>query len=934
MAKLTLQILGKTNAPGNGIDSVIQRVENNLKKIENVSVKISVDASGLEAVDKTAVKVLQAQAKIADANAKVKVSENNLAIAREKTKQSVNALATAESKLTQQMEKTATAEENARKANTQLQTQIEKTNTTQAQAALQAEKTRTEEAKLAVQEEKTATAAENRATAEAKATNATKTLGEETEKTAKKAESLWDNFQKFARWYIIGNAFSGIVRSMREALDTMREVDDELVTIRKVTGFSDSQIAGIKQQAYSTASAYGVGAADYLESVAAYSRAGYKEQAAALAELSTKTQIVGDTTAETANQFLLSVDAAYKYKGSIEQLTAVLDGANEIDNKYATSIEKIAEGMGIVAPVAEQMHVGVNELASAIGTITAVTQRTGSEAARALRALFLNIVGDTKTEIDEGVTWTTGEIAGLRDVIKEYAPEAYKAAQATGSIIDPMEAIGGLAKSMQDGLLTEQKLMEMVSDIGGKLRTSQLLALIQNWDMYQSMLQDYAGAIGSADKEVDNALDSWTRKTNQLKNAWTEFISHLIETKQIKGAIDLLTGAVKLLDSSFGKAAVTAGLLFAALKVTGAINGLITLISGLITTIGGLTTATELFSAVWAASPFMVVALGAAAIYGIVKAIDALTVTYDEQKEKLEELENQYNKTYGSGSEIDQLRKKTEQLTAIEKNRLAVLEAQEAVLKKQIEDQKKTTFQSWRAQNGEVKYSANKFGGLEVDWVSKTGKQADEAAAALRNLNKEYLAGEVSAEGYKAKVQELVVGLRDNVSVLQDAMKSGEKLTQDEYELVQVYETLTRILAESTDETKSNTAEKQDNAEATEEVAAANDTLQKALDEVDKKGSLTYGTLAELEGLYPGLTKRILDANGELTEEGRAALSTKDAFILLVGQIITFNTTGLDVSDKILQLQQLATQAGLTGSAIAGVVGSPDIQSAIEDLML
>ena len=67
-----------------------------------------------------------------------------------------------------------------------------------------------------------------------------------------------------------------------------------------------------------------------------------------------------------------------------------------------------------------------------------------------------------------------------------------------------MEAIGGLAQSMKDGLLTEQKLMEMVSDIGGKLRTSQLLALIQNWDMYQSMLQDYGDAVGSADKENEH----------------------------------------------------------------------------------------------------------------------------------------------------------------------------------------------------------------------------------------------------------------------------------------------------------------------------------------------------------------------------------------------------------------------------------------------
>lgn len=364
---------------------------------------------------------------------------------------------------------------------------------------------------------------------------------------------------QMALWQVLGNAIAGVKRSFTEALATMKDVDDEMVTIRKVTGATTEELNKIEKQAYETASAYGVAANEYLNSVANFSRAGYGDQASALAELATKTQIVGDTDAETAQQFLLSVDAAYQYQGSIEQLTKVLDGANEIDNKYATSISKIAEGLGKVAPIAAQAHVGVDELTAAIGTITAVTQRSGTEASTALRALFLNIIGDTKTEIDEGVTWTTGEIAGLRDVIKLYAKDAYDAAQATGSVINPMKAIAGLAQSMKDGVLTEQKLMEMVSDIGGKLRTSQLLALIQNWDMYQSMLGDFADAAGSADKEVENALDSWTRKTEILNNKWTQFISHLVETDTIKGALDGVIGLVELLDTDFGRAVVTAG---------------------------------------------------------------------------------------------------------------------------------------------------------------------------------------------------------------------------------------------------------------------------------------------------------------------------------------------------------------------------------------
>ena len=89
-----------------------------------------------------------------------------------------------------------------------------------------------------------------------------------------------------------------------------------------------------------------------------------------------------------------------------------------------------------------------------------------------------------------------------------------------------MEVVAGLSKAMKDGTLTGQQFMSMVSDIGGKLRTDQLLAIVQNFDMYKDMLKTFADAAGSADGEVARALEGWEAKTNILKNTWTEFISN------------------------------------------------------------------------------------------------------------------------------------------------------------------------------------------------------------------------------------------------------------------------------------------------------------------------------------------------------------------------------------------------------------------------
>lgn len=718
---------------------------------------------------------------------------------------------------------------------------------------------------------------------------------EMTEKNGLLGDSFTNVYLKMLQWQVMGTIVSKTIGAFRDAISTMKAVDDEMVTVRKVTGFTAEQMEELRDRAYETASAYGEAADEYLNSVAAFARAGYGEQADALAELATKTKLVGDTNAETAQQFLLSVDAAYKYKGNIDALTKVLDGANEIDNKYATSIEKLAEGLGTVAPVAAQAHVGIDELTAAIGTITAVTQRSGSEAARAFRALVLNIVGDTKTEIDEGVTWTTGEIAGLRDVIRQYAPAAYEAAKATGEVIDPMEAIGGLAQSMKDGLLTEQKLMEMVSDIGGKLRTSQLLALIQNWDMYQSMLKDYANAVGSADKEISNAMDSWTRKTNILKNEWTEFIQSMVSTDAVKGGLDVLIGAMESLNTDLGHAAVTAGAVSLGLV-------------GIQAAAKGTTAAITKLSAAGIAMNPWILAIGAAvAAFGFLwnatedsrKSIDELNTDISDNTEKLGENRRRL-------TEINELgwNEKTPEIL----NEKAALEQENAELERQIEKlrelearQAKRTLKSAGGYvgTGETVYHLTSMGesrgGAEaLGLTGRTFKSYAELTAYLDQYipgaaeksrqelealgiqfeeteKKAYQTGETYEKSLIEQAGDLSKKLKENRGDLGDLQKEYDGVATGLARFAQAHE----VLGDKTSDAK-----------------AALDTLNQAYDEAADYAA-TYGDAVEVTGAqaeavsktYPKLADSIAKVGDKYVVCKSAALSASDGLIAANGRI-------------------------------------------------
>ena len=663
---------------------------------------------------------------------------------------------------------------------------------------------------------------------------------------------LGDNFMqiaaKQAAWQLLGDAVAGVKNAFKEALSTMKDVDSELATVQKVTGMSAEEIDALGDAAYSTASKYGVSANEYLESVSTFARAGYKEAAEGLGELAIKTQLVGDTNQDIATQFLLSADAAWKYNGNVEKLSLALDKANVIDNNYSTSIQKIAEGLPIVANVAAMAGMSMDETMAMLGTITATTQESGTKAATAARALILNILGDTTTEISDGVTATEESVQSLSGVLQKYAPDVVAAAQATGELINPMEAIEALSKAAKDGLISEADLMTMVSALGGKLRTNQLLALLENFDMYKSMMEDMSTAAGSADDEMGVMLDTWAAKTNILKNTWTEFISHLIDTSAIKIGLDAVTGFIKVLDSDFGKFAITVA------GVTAVVGGLQSAFGALGKTnfgktfkqiLDGAATLKEGLAALTAANPLLfAVAAGTAAGYGIAKLVDHLNVSFEEQTQIVEELQQKYDALYGGGSEYEDLVQRADSLTEAEKNRLQVLEAEKIALEDTIKLEAQRRADKFKDDwNDEVKGNAvvsSKFGG-----ILNYNTEGQKALAILKDnvdwLSQSYEQGTISQGDYRSGLSDLINTYKDTATTIRELKDGGATVTESMSDFLDTYDKAAQMLAEfagSSDEAAGATENTASSLEATANAAnAAADALKRYNNEIEQLGN-------------------------------------------------------------------------------------------------
>lgn len=301
------------------------------------------------------------------------------------------------------------------------------------------------------------------------------------------------------------------------SLSQLREVDNILTDIRRLNAtLSKSDLEDIGKKAYAAADKYGQNVTDYLSTVRSLTQAGYKN-AAELADLTLSLQNAGDLTADLAQTYITAADHAYDLNGNIQQLRTTLDGANNISNLNAVNLSDLAVGMTTVGTQAADAGVQISEVTAAIGTMATAANVTGADAGNA----FLNILNNLSFS--------------------------------DNSLQTPMEQLAAIADTYQKLDADSSERSNILSLLGTENDQAAIDALLSNWNLYQTMLSEYATGGGSISEEAALTADSWESSTNRLQNSWVNFIDTLVDQDAIVGTTnalsDLLNGIASITDT-------------------------------------------------------------------------------------------------------------------------------------------------------------------------------------------------------------------------------------------------------------------------------------------------------------------------------------------------------------------------------------------------
>ena len=360
---------------------------------------------------------------------------------------------------------------------------------------------------------------------------------------------------------------------LANAAKELKEVNSMLTQIKKTADqLSKTDLSNLETAAFHAADKYGKQASGYLSDFRKMYNAGYKN-AEAMAELSTLAQAAGDLEANLANDYLIAADAAYQLKGNTEALNKVLDGQTHIAGRYALSMEDLAEATKIAASQSAHSGVSIDQSTAAMGAMISVTRQGGDLVANAWESILMNIQ-QVEGETEDGNFLNAESLSNYEKACEALGVSLREIKDGASSLRDPMQILEDLSKAYTALDESDSRRTDLIRATGDAEYGKQLNALLENWDLYEKMLEDYANGGGSAMEKAMQSANNWEGSINRLGNTFTKVIHNIANSDAVAAVIDGFNGLLSVIDKitsglgSLGSIGMGAGI-WAGMKNTG-----------------------------------------------------------------------------------------------------------------------------------------------------------------------------------------------------------------------------------------------------------------------------------------------------------------------------------------------------------------------------
>ena len=369
----------------------------------------------------------------------------------------------------------------------------------------------------------------------------------DTEAAQRSLRSLSTRIEYF---FSLTNGFLIAQRVIRSAFNTVKELDKAMTDTAVVTDNTISDMWNKLDEYTARANQLGATTQGAYETATLYYQQGLDDQQAG--ELSVETMKMARIAGMDYAKATDSMTAALR--GFNKELTAasaqnVNDVYSNLAAKTASNTQEISTAMEKVASLAHNAGMDLETtavyLSQAIETTREAPENIGT-AMKTILARFQSLTKDPDSLSPEVQEALGGETVDANVTEAALAKAGVALRDETGQFRAAKDVLLELNAVWDD--LDKNTQRYIATQTAGARQQSRFIAMMQNNARTQELLGYAYNAEGASQKQFEKTLDSLEAKINKFKNAWNEFTMGIADSGMIKGAVDIVTNLITVVN--------------------------------------------------------------------------------------------------------------------------------------------------------------------------------------------------------------------------------------------------------------------------------------------------------------------------------------------------------------------------------------------------
>ena len=582
-----------------------------------------------------------------------------------------------------------------------------------------------------------------------------------------------DAFSAYTLANLLERGLDKVVDAGREAIDTVKELDDASLQLQLATGATREEAKSMISDYRDLGNELGNLTQNVAESADEWLRQGRTiEETNTLIADSVKLATIGQLSSSDASEYLTSSMKGYNV--AVDDVIGIVDKLGAVDLSAAVSAGGLAEGMSRVAVTANTAGISMDKLLGYLAVMGETSGRSMESVGTALRTVLLRMQDiksgklelvdeDGTTELLSDVETTLKNVGiDLRSTVTDF--------NNLGEVLDNLSNRWGDLNSTQQAALTKA--------LGGQRQGEFVKILMENYDTAKKYMDISANSSGMADEKFSNYLDSLEAKTNKLKNSLEALAADTITDGLYEGFLETATAAADFARETDLVNTALIGLGTAG--TTYVFRNLSTMIANTVTQVNALGGGLSGLWGVMSAHPIALVTAGVVAAVGawnlyqstVKSANEKMAESFSAYEQAQSEVENVNNELLTTQSRIDELNAK-QSLTFVEQSELEKLQEANEKLQLQLDLREKEEQRAARQASEDTVSAYEKTYGKYGISESKTKEYINNAE--LTGNNAILLSDENN-------ISAMIAGIRQMQKLRQDAFNSNNGEEVERYD--------------------------------------------------------------------------------------------------------------------------------------------------------